>query len=305
MTELPADEALELHDASSAKEALDLRVEAMTRAFELLPDIVFIKDAELRYVMSNKAGADILGQTPESMVGKRMRDVFPEEAAATLDANDRQIFADGRPVSLEENIPVHGLGMRTFLATKTPFYKEDGSPHFLVGIAQDITERKRAEEALEKSREELRETRTNLLETIRELSTPVLPIHDGVLVVPLIGHLDTQRSAQFTDALLLGIQRHRADAVIIDVTGVDYIDNAVANHLLVTIRAAALLGTECVVVGISPKVSRTLTQIGFDFSSVVTRRDLQAGVAYAVERHAEEVDEEEDDDEQEPEGDLG
>jgi rsbT co-antagonist protein RsbR len=73
----------------------------------------------------------------------------------------------------------------------------------------------------------------------------------------------------------------------------------------VAIRAAALLGTECVVVGISPKVSRTLTQIGFDFSSVVTRRDLQAGVTYAVERHAEEVDEEEDDVEQEPEGDLG
>jgi rsbT co-antagonist protein RsbR len=150
---------------------------------------------------------------------------------------------------------------------------EEGRMMFLVGVSQDVTDRKLAEEEVKKRDEELRRTRTNLMATIRELSTPVLPIHDGVLVVPLVGHMDSQRSGQLTEALLAAIQAHRAETVIIDITGLELIDTAVASHLIQTTRAASLLGTDCVLVGIAPSVARTLVQIGIDFGALTTRRD--------------------------------
>jgi rsbT co-antagonist protein RsbR len=267
---------------------MEERSEILQETIDCMPDIVYAKDGDLRYVVANKTGCGLLGIEPAQIIGKRMHEVFAKEAAEMLDANDRRICAERKPMSLEEPIPIEGLGLRIFLTTKTPFYNEDGSPRFLAGVSQDITDRKRSEEALQKSREELSETRTNLLATIRELSTPVLPIRDGVLVVPLVGHMDSQRSAQLTDAILTNIQRHRADTVIIDITGVEIVDTAVANHLIQATRSAALLGAECVLVGIAPGIAQTLVQIGVDFSSIITRRDLQAGVAYAVEKAGEE-----------------
>jgi anti-anti-sigma factor len=123
-----------------------------------------------------------------------------------------------------------------------------------------------------------------LLETVRELSTPVIPVYDGVLVLPLVGTLDSSRSAELTEALLDAIQRDRASVVIIDVTGVPTIDTSVASHLLRSTSAARLLGAKSVVVGISPVVAQTLVQLGVDLSSIVTRNNLQAGISYALAR---------------------
>jgi anti-anti-sigma factor len=123
-----------------------------------------------------------------------------------------------------------------------------------------------------------------LLQTVRELSTPVIPVHDGILVVPLVGTIDSSRSAQITEALLDAIQRDRARVVILDVTGVPTVDTGVANHLLRATRAAGLLGAACVLVGISPVVARTLVALGVDLSDITTRNNLQAGIAYALAR---------------------
>jgi anti-anti-sigma factor len=128
-----------------------------------------------------------------------------------------------------------------------------------------------------------------LLETVRELSTPVIPVYDGVLVLPLVGTLDSSRSAELTEALLDAIQRERASVVIIDVTGVPTIDTSVASHLLRSTRAASLLGATSVLVGISPVVARTLVQLGVDLSSIVTHRNLQAGILYALARMSLEI----------------
>jgi rsbT co-antagonist protein RsbR len=264
-------------------EALRLLRLACQAVIDLVPDVVFVKTAgEQRYVLCNQAAATVVGETTASVIGRRTGEQFPPEVAAALEETERRIMAGNDRVLSDELIPMPGKGLRTFHITKMPVRGSDGTPLFLAGFARDVSEHRQVEEALAKSRAELHATKSSLLETIRQLSTPVLPIHDGILVVPLVGHMDSQRGGELTEALLSGIQRHRAGTVIIDITGVEMVDTAVASHLIQATRAAALLGTECVLVGIAPAIARTLVQIGTDFGGLTTRRDLQAGVAYAL-----------------------
>ncbi|HEX6290765.1 MAG TPA: STAS domain-containing protein [Herpetosiphonaceae bacterium] len=121
-----------------------------------------------------------------------------------------------------------------------------------------------------------------LLETVRELSTPAIPVYDGILVLPLVGNIDTGRAGQLMEAVLTSIQREHSSVVILDVTGVPVMDTGVANHILQVTHAARLLGAQCMLVGIRPEVAQTLVQLGADLSGIITRSDLQAGVAYAL-----------------------
>lgn len=119
---------------------------------------------------------------------------------------------------------------------------------------------------------------------VMELSTPVVPIYDGILVVPLIGAIDTSRANDITEQLLHNITVHHADHVIIDITGVAAVDTSVVQHLLQTVRAASLLGTTAILVGISPPVAQTITQLGVELGNLPTLSNLQAGIAFALRR---------------------
>ena len=117
---------------------------------------------------------------------------------------------------------------------------------------------------------------------VQELSTPIVPVYSGVLVLPLVGRIDNARAQGITEALLEAIAREQADLVIIDVTGIATMDTSVANHLLQTARAANLLGSRVVLVGISAEVAQTLVVLGVDLSSLITLSDLQSGIEYAL-----------------------
>jgi rsbT co-antagonist protein RsbR len=117
-----------------------------------------------------------------------------------------------------------------------------------------------------------------LIETIRELSTPVMPIHDRILTLPLVGHIDSTRGEQVMEALLTSVQQDGAEFIIIDITGVPVIDTAVANHILQATQAVRLLGAQCILVRISPEIALTLVQLGVDLSALITCSDLQAGI---------------------------
>jgi rsbT co-antagonist protein RsbR len=155
-------------------------------------------------------------------------------------------------------------------------------------LEQALRLRELAEEELTRERNALQEIvgqQQRLIDTIKELSAPLLPVHDGVLVMPLIGHIDSTRSAQIMEELLNGVQQHQADYVIIDITGVPIVDTAVANHLIQTTRAVSLLGAHCILVGISPEVAQTLVLLGVDFQRLTTLSNLQAGITYAISHH--------------------
>ncbi len=119
---------------------------------------------------------------------------------------------------------------------------------------------------------------------IQELSAPLIPIYRGVLVLPLVGTIDSRRAATIMQTLLDGVARRGALVVLLDITGVPVVDTGVAHHLIQAARAVRLLGAEIVVVGISPESAQTIVQLGLDLSTLLTRADLQAGFANALDR---------------------
>ncbi len=128
------------------------------------------------------------------------------------------------------------------------------------------------------------DTQKQLLQTIRELSTPVVPLLEGIILLPLVGHIDSNRARHIMDQVLIGVQSHRARLVIVDITGVPVVDTMVAQSLVQAAQAVHLLGAEAVLVGIMPEVAHTMVGLGIDLTLLVTRSDLQSGLEYAVER---------------------
>jgi rsbT co-antagonist protein RsbR len=116
---------------------------------------------------------------------------------------------------------------------------------------------------------------------IRELSTPVLQVRDQLLILPIIGMLDSQRARQLTEQLLGAIQTNRAKVVVIDITGVATIDVTVADHLVQTVQASRLMGAKAIITGLSSGIAQTLVDLGVDLSMMQTVGDLQGGLEEA------------------------
>ena len=118
-------------------------------------------------------------------------------------------------------------------------------------------------------------------DSIRELSTPVLPVRERLLILPIIGILDRERARQLTVQLLGGIRTHRARVVVVDITGVPDVDESVANHLVRTVDASRLMGASVIITGLSPEIAQTLVTIGVDLGKMNTIGDLQGGLEEA------------------------
>ena len=118
-------------------------------------------------------------------------------------------------------------------------------------------------------------------DAIRELSTPVLQVRDRLLILPIIGLIDSDRARQLTEQMLDAIREFRARVVVMDITGVAAVDSKVANHLIQTVDAARLLGTTVILTGVSPATAQTIVTIGVDLSRIQTVGDLQGGIELA------------------------
>jgi rsbT co-antagonist protein RsbR len=118
-------------------------------------------------------------------------------------------------------------------------------------------------------------------QAIREVSTPVLQVRERLLILPIIGIVDSERARQLTEQLLRGVRSNRARVVVMDITGVPSMDATVANHLVQTVEASRLLGATVIVTGLSPEIAQTLVTIGVDLTKMNTVGDLQGGIEEA------------------------
>jgi rsbT co-antagonist protein RsbR len=118
-------------------------------------------------------------------------------------------------------------------------------------------------------------------EAMRELSTPVLQLRERLLILPIIGMLDSARARQLTEQLLAAIRDNRATVVVIDITGVATIDGTVANHLVQTVEASRLMGASTILTGLSSEIAQTLVDLGVDLGMMKTVGDLQGGLEEA------------------------
>jgi rsbT co-antagonist protein RsbR len=142
---------------------------------------------------------------------------------------------------------------------------------FASEYAQAVTENKR----LMAEREE---TMARQRAAVAELSTPIIDIWDDVITLPIVGIVDTQRSVEMTEKLLARIAEKRARHVIVDLTGVEVVDTLTADHLVKMIRAAQMLGSTCLVTGISPAIAQTLVELDVQLDGVPTLRSLKEGL---------------------------
>lgn len=138
-------------------------------------------------------------------------------------------------------------------------------------ITRDLTERKRSEELLTRQAQE-----------ILALSTPVVRVWEGVVLLPLIGTLDSQRTQQMMEQLLNAIVETNSSIALVDITGVPAIDSKTARHLVETINAVRLLGAEAVLTGVRPAIAQTLVHLGLGLTGVTTRSSLIAGIRYSL-----------------------
>jgi rsbT co-antagonist protein RsbR len=255
--------------------ALQRRVEELERAAAkldalcaALEDLVFIVDNEGRYVDLFVTAVAPPEAVP-TIVGKHMLDIFPPELTERLLEGLRRALATGQVVTLEYTGPTPE-GERWYSGKISRLTETT-----VIWRARDIT----VARELVQAQEELRGF-------VRELSTPLVPLANGVIAMPLIGMIDQARAQEVTQNLLEGIVKYKAHTAILDLTGVRMVDAEVARALVGSAQAARFLGARLILTGISPDMAQALVELDADLSGIVTRGDLQAGIALAIELRA-------------------
>jgi PAS domain S-box-containing protein len=242
------------------------------------PAAISVKDIQWRYMLVNQTYASLLHVEREQLIGKVDDEVFTTGVVQTWKQNEQRVLESGKPVQVEEHITLDDEP-HTFLTSKFPIYDAQETLYAIGSIATDVTEQRR----MERERAELQ---AQIIETqqaaIRELSTPLLPLAENVVALPLVGTIDSQRAQQVMETLLEGIATYQADIAIVDITGVRVVDTQVAQALIRTAQAVRLLGAQVVLTGIQPQIAQTLVHLGTDLSGIVTTSTLQSGITYAL-----------------------
>ncbi len=246
------------------------------------PVVLFVKDLEGRFILTNRSFDGGFTHGAGFAIGKKDADILPLEVAEQNRVNDQLALAARGAVRFEERIPTKD-GVRIFSASKFPLLDTRGEPYAICGIASDITDLREAEEERGRLQAQVIEAQR---EALRELSTPLLPIAAGVVLMPLVGSIDEGRAALVLETLLEGVAAHRAEIAILDITGVRTVDVSVAFGLVQAAQAARLLGAEVILTGVSPQAARTLVELATDMRGIKTLSSLEQGVELAMRRPA-------------------
>ncbi|WP_437971723.1 PAS domain S-box protein [Sorangium sp. So ce260] len=246
-----------------------------------MPDALLVLHVDGSIKSANRAALELLGYAKGEILEQPVERVLREDAAPSMPSVPSMIerLRQTNRILNEEWALVTREGAVVPVALSASTLRDAQDELLgLVLVARDITEQKRAEE----ERERLQSAVRRQAQMLMELSTPLLPIRDGTVVLPLIGALDEDRAAQVTETLLRGITAHQARVAILDVTGVSGVDQQVASAILRAVRATRLIGAQVVLTGIRPDVARTMTALDIELGGVVvTCGTLKDGIAYA------------------------
>jgi PAS domain S-box-containing protein len=239
-----------------------------------MPVVMFVVDRDGVFTMSDGGGLAQLGLAPGQAVGVSAYEMYSE--VPEIVEGMRQVLADGEPRGWSS--PVGG---RIYETRSVALRDEAGAIVGLLGLASDVTERVNMEAANQRLQDEALTAQATAL---AELSTPLIPISNDTVVLPLIGAVDAARVDRVLQTLLEGIATSRARVAIVDVTGVTRIDAAAAASLGQVAVAARLLGAAVVLTGIGPATARALVELDVDLRDVVLRGTLESGIAWALGR---------------------
>lgn len=286
-----------------AEQRLAACEERLLSLIDSLPGLIMTLDREYRITSANHL---LPGFTPDRVIGASAFDFTPPDFLETALRAFEQVFRTARPTTYEtiayrpsESTPMW------FLVYVGPLRSGDE----LVGltlVTDDISERKRLEEELRAAlaraesntaelvlknqmlaheNEERRRTEEDLRrqrEVVTRLSTPIIQAWEGVLALPIIGMLDSTRAEQMMERLLAEIAGTRARFAVLDLTGVEAVDTATVSYIVNIVRAAGLLGSQCLVSGISPGIAQTMSALGGSSKDLRTFGQMQDALRYAL-----------------------
>jgi PAS domain S-box-containing protein len=282
----PPDELTQLRRRITELEQLQaVESPAQLRVFKAVvdnaPDAVGLAGLDGVVFYANTAYQTITGYGND-LIGMNFYNLYPKELHATVAAAGQKVLERGswQGMLTWQHKDGHSIPIQVTLFL---IYDEQGAPKGFTSIIRDVTEQQQAENERLILQEQVIAAQQAAL---RELSTPLIPIAENVVAMPLIGSLDSARAQQVIETLLSGVASAHATTAIVDITGVPVVDTQVANALLRAAQAVRLLGAHVILTGIRPEVAQTLVGLGLDLSGIVTRSTLQSGIAFALERTA-------------------
>jgi len=255
------------------------RTVELQRLLDNIRDAVISTDLKGTILSWNQASEDIYGWTAEEVIGKNISLVYKQEDWSILaEEIIRPTLEKGYQQGEYRAVRKDGTDMIGRMVTSL-VHDEEGQPIGMAGIVSDITEEKEAAAEHERLQQQLIAAQQ---QAILELSTPIIPLIDRIIVMPLVGSIDSMRARHIMRALLQGIREHRAKVLILDITGVPIVDSGVANHLDKTIQAARLKGARTIITGLSDAVAEAIVDLGIDWSELDTLANLRTGLVVAL-----------------------
>jgi rsbT co-antagonist protein RsbR len=234
-----------------------------------IPTAVMAVDKQLRVTYLNHAGEKIVNKKWKDISGKKCCEVWNSLHCNTDECRMCRAIETGKMYSARNLVTIGDL-KKPFEYYAVPLKDEEGNVIGGLEFVIDITERIQYEERLKEQSH-----------TIREMSTPTIELWSGVLVLPVVGVVDSMRAQHMMDSMLNKIAETHSKVIIMDIQGVAAVDTAVANHLIKITMATKLMGCECILSGITPAVAQTIIQLGIDMENIKTKSTLSDGLAEA------------------------
>ncbi|AUX31991.1 PAS domain-containing protein [Sorangium sp. Soce836] len=249
--------------------ALKAKEQILHTVTQTLPIVVWAVDRDGVFTFHEGKAATSAGLDQGQFVGKSVFELFQDHPQ---NAMLRRALAGEAGHS---TLSTYGVSWENW---QIPVRDERGEIHGVLGVTLDVTDAKNTEQEL-RSRLELIERQQQV---IRELSTPIIQVWDGVLTLPMIGILDSARTADVMDSLLEAITRTGARYAILDLTGVEMVDTKTASYLIQLVGAIRLLGAEGIITGIRSNVAQTVVALGLDLTGTTTLGNLRAALQHCI-----------------------
>ncbi len=261
---------LELRDKLATIEKQRERIELFDRALNTAPLVLWTTDDQGVFTLSEGKGLELMGLAPGEAVGLNALEMF---RGAPSEAHLRGALAGQSSTMVAEAAP--GVFFDSYYM---PLTDHAGRSIGSMGLGIDSSNRLRTEREL-RDKLELIERQSA---TIRALATPIIRVWDEILCLPVIGTVDSQRTADMMTGLLESIVAEQARYAIVDLTGVAVVDTTTADHLIKLFKAAKVLGVAGVLCGIQPAVAQTVVALGMDLGDVVTMRTLEEALKWCI-----------------------
>lgn len=253
--------------------------------FDLSLDLLATVDPEGRFVDTNPAWLAVTGFTRDELQGRSVIDLVHEEDRDAV-AEKMATAITGSPVLHHECRYQHKDGTYRWLSWTMNFHAGDALAYC---VAKDVSRYRDAMEERDRTIEEAQRLQGELMRrtdqqqaTLSAMSTPIIQVWDDVVTLPIVGVIDSMRASEMKEALLQSVAHTRARIAIVDMTGVDTIDTATADHIVRLMHGVQLLGATGIITGIQPAVAQIMVSLGVDMGGVMTLRSLREGLRYSL-----------------------